>query len=130
MDDVLGISGHRLGTAEVESALVAHPNCRSHRDGSFHTILKVEAIYALPVTLNHEEHHRERAQKSAAGCVKRLARAGDAGRAALDRLLPETRQQNYAPIFCAKIAAGDTPGRAADPGVVKALKTAIAGCHR
>ena len=27
MDDVLNVSGHRLGTAEIESALVAHPAC-------------------------------------------------------------------------------------------------------
>ena len=27
VDDVLNVSGHRLGTAEIESALVAHPDC-------------------------------------------------------------------------------------------------------
>ena len=27
MDDVLNVSGHRLGTAEIESALVGHPSC-------------------------------------------------------------------------------------------------------
>jgi acetyl-CoA synthetase len=27
VDDVINVSGHRIGTAEVESALVAHPAC-------------------------------------------------------------------------------------------------------
>lgn len=27
MDDVINVSGHRIGTAEVESALVGHPEC-------------------------------------------------------------------------------------------------------
>jgi acetyl-CoA synthetase len=27
VDDVINVSGHRIGTAEVESALVAHPQC-------------------------------------------------------------------------------------------------------
>jgi len=44
-------SGHRLGTAEIESALVAHPeDCRSRRS-RYSAILKVRAIYAY-VTLS------------------------------------------------------------------------------
>lgn len=27
MDDVINVSGHRIGTAEIESALVMHPKC-------------------------------------------------------------------------------------------------------
>lgn len=50
VDDVLNVSGHRIGTAEVESALVAHPKvAESAVVGQPHDI-KGEAIYAY-VTL-------------------------------------------------------------------------------
>ena len=40
VDDVLNISGHRLGTTEIESALVAHPKIAEAADVVFLTILK------------------------------------------------------------------------------------------
>ncbi|WP_323773529.1 acetate--CoA ligase [Alcanivorax sp.] len=55
VDDVINVSGHRMGTAEVESALVSHPKvCEAAVVGYPHTI-KGQGIYVY-VTLNDGEH--------------------------------------------------------------------------
>jgi acetyl-CoA synthetase len=55
VDDVLNVSGHRLGTAEVESALVAHRQVAEAAVVGFPHDIKGQGIYAY-VTLNaHEE---------------------------------------------------------------------------
>ena len=51
VDDVLNVSGHRLGTAEVESALVAHPSVAEAAVVGFPHDIKGQGIYAY-VTLN------------------------------------------------------------------------------
>lgn len=51
MDDVLNVSGHRLGTAEIESALVAHPKVAEAAVVGFPHDIKGEGIYVY-VTLN------------------------------------------------------------------------------
>ena len=54
VDDVINVSGHRMGTAEIESALVAHPKvAESAVVGAPHDI-KGQGIYAY-VTLNADE---------------------------------------------------------------------------
>jgi len=54
MDDVLNVSGHRLGTAEIESALVLHPKVAEAAVVGFPHKIKGEGIYAY-VTLMHGE---------------------------------------------------------------------------
>jgi acetyl-CoA synthetase len=51
VDDVINISGHRLGTAEVESALVSHPDVAEEAVVGFPHPIKGQGIYAY-VTLN------------------------------------------------------------------------------
>jgi acetyl-CoA synthetase len=51
VDDVINVSGHRLGTAEVESALVAHPDVAEAAVVGFPHDIKGQGIYAY-VTLN------------------------------------------------------------------------------
>jgi len=51
VDDVINVSGHRMGTAEVESALVAHNNVAEAAVVGFPHEVKGEGIYAF-VTLN------------------------------------------------------------------------------
>ena len=51
VDDVLNVSGHRLGTAEVESALVAHADVAEAAVVGYLHDIKGQAIYAY-VTLN------------------------------------------------------------------------------
>jgi acetyl-CoA synthetase len=51
VDDVINVSGHRMGTAEVESALVAHPDVAEAAVVGFPHDIKGQGIYAY-VTLN------------------------------------------------------------------------------
>ena len=52
VDDVINVSGHRLGTAEIESALVAHESVSEAAVVGFDHDIKGQAIYAF-VTLTH-----------------------------------------------------------------------------
>ncbi|NBX08127.1 MAG: acetate--CoA ligase, partial [Proteobacteria bacterium] len=63
VDDVLNVSGHRMGTAEIESALVAHPKVAEAAIVGYPHDIKGQGIYAY-VTLNagetpDEELHKE-----------------------------------------------------------------------
>src|SRR5678815_4334263 len=51
VDDVINVSGHRIGTAEVESALVSHPKVAEAAVVGFPHDIKGQGIYAC-VTLN------------------------------------------------------------------------------
>ena len=53
MDDVLNVSGHRLGTAEIESALVLHEKVAEAAVVGFPHEIKGQGIYAY-VTLMHD----------------------------------------------------------------------------
>ena len=54
VDDVINVSGHRMGTAEVESALVAHPKVAESAVVGYPHDIKGQGIYAY-VTLNAGE---------------------------------------------------------------------------
>ena len=62
VDDVINVSGHRMGTAEVESALVAHAKVAEAAVVGFPHELKGQGIYAY-VTLNAGEQPGEDLQK-------------------------------------------------------------------
>jgi acetyl-CoA synthetase len=62
VDDVINVAGHRLGTAEVESALVAHPKCSEAAVVGYPHDIKGQGIYAY-VTLMAGEHPSEELRK-------------------------------------------------------------------
>src|SRR3989338_4221408 len=62
VDDVINVSGHRLGTAEVESALVSHPQVAEAAVVGFPHPIKGQGIYAY-VTLNANEKYEENLKK-------------------------------------------------------------------
>ncbi len=62
VDDVINVSGHRMGTAEVESALVAHPKVAEAAVVGCPHELKGQGIYAY-VTLNAGEQPSEELRK-------------------------------------------------------------------
>ena len=53
IDDVVNVSGHRMGTAEIESALVSHPSVAEAAVVPFPHPIKGQALYAF-VTLNQK----------------------------------------------------------------------------
>jgi acetyl-CoA synthetase len=126
VDDVINVSGHRIGTAEVESALVAHPKVAEAAVVGCHHDIKGQGIYAF-VTLNAGEQGSEELKKELiAGVRKEIGPI-----AAPDYLqwapgLPKTRSGKIMRRILRKIAenAPDQLGDVstlADPGVVKNL---------
>ncbi len=59
VDDVMNVSGHRLGTAEIESALVLHPKVAEAAVVGYPHKIKGEAIYAYVTTIAGTEENEE-----------------------------------------------------------------------
>ena len=126
VDDVINVSGHRIGTAEVESALVAHPKVAEAAVVGCPHDIKGQGIYAF-VTLNAGENGDDALVKELiAGVRKEIGPI-----AAPDYLqwapgLPKTRSGKIMRRILRKIAEnqpdqlGDV-STLADPGVVKSL---------
>ncbi|ODS12635.1 acetate--CoA ligase [Vibrio scophthalmi] len=126
VDDVLNVSGHRMGTAEVESALVAHHKIAEAAIVGIPHDIKGQAIYAY-ITLNDGEYPSAELHKE----VKDWVRKEIGPIATPDVLhwtdsLPKTRSGKIMRRILRKIAAGDTSNLGdtstlADPGVVDKL---------
>ncbi|HEY6433962.1 MAG TPA: acetate--CoA ligase, partial [Acetobacteraceae bacterium] len=126
VDDVINVSGHRMGTAEVESALVAHPKVAEAAVVGFPHDLKGQGIYAY-VTLNLGEEPNEQLRKELIGWVRTQIGAI----AAPDAIqwapaLPKTRSGKIMRRILRKIAANETENLGdistlADPTVVAEL---------
>ena len=126
VDDVINVSGHRMGTAEVESALVAHEKVAEAAVVGYPHDIKGQGIYAY-VTLVAGEEPTEELRKELVGWVRR-----EIGPIASPDLiqwapgLPKTRSGKIMRRILRKIAAneyeqlGDT-STLADPGVVHDL---------
>ncbi len=71
VDDVLNVSGHRLGTAEVESALVSHPKVAEAAVVGYPHDLKGQGIYCY-VTLNAGEQPSDELKKELVAHVRRV----------------------------------------------------------
>jgi len=126
VDDVINVSGHRMGTAEVESALVAHPKVAEAAVVGYPHDLKGQGIYAY-VTLNVGVTASEDLRKELVNWVRK-----EIGPIATPDLiqwspgLPKTRSGKIMRRILRKIAAnefdslGDT-STLADPTVVDDL---------
>ncbi|MCW8307474.1 acetate--CoA ligase [Acidiphilium sp. PA] len=126
VDDVINVSGHRMGTAEVESALVAHPKVAEAAVVGFPHDIKGQGIYAY-VTLVSGEEPTEALRKELIVWVRK--EIGPI--AAPDEIqwapgLPKTRSGKIMRRILRKIAANETDSLGdtstlADPGVVDDL---------
>ncbi|MBV9078414.1 MAG: acetate--CoA ligase, partial [Methylobacteriaceae bacterium] len=126
VDDVINVSGHRMGTAEVESALVAHPKVSEAAVVGYPHDIKGQGIYAY-VTLMSGEPPTEELRKELATWVRK-----EIGPIATPDLiqfapgLPKTRSGKIMRRILRKIAEdefgalGDT-STLADPAVVDDL---------
>src|SRR5947209_5354838 len=126
VDDVINVSGHRIGTAEVESSLVSHAKVAEAAVVAFPHDIKGQAIYAF-VTLNAGEEGSDDLRQQLVQEVRH-----DIGAlAAPDKIhftpaLPKTRSGKIMRRILRKIAEGATGGfgdtsTLADPTIVDAL---------
>lgn len=126
VDDVLNISGHRMGTAEVESALVSHPKVSEAAVVGYPHPIKGQGIYVY-ITLMDGDTWSDDLEKELKGWVRK-----EIGPVATPDLLqhapglPKTRSGKIMRRILRKIAEddfgnlGDT-STLADPGVVEDL---------
>ena len=126
VDDVINVSGHRMGTAEVESALVAHPKVAEAAVVGYPHAVKGQGIYAYVTLMGGEEPSED-----LRGELERFVRAEIGPIAKPDLIqwapgLPKTRSGKIMRRILRKIAEddfgalGDT-STLADPGVVDDL---------
>jgi acetyl-CoA synthetase len=126
VDDVLNVSGHRLGTAEIESALVAHPDVAEAAVVGYPHDVKGQGVYCF-VTLNADVTPTDVLQADLKGWVRREIGAF----AAPDIVqfapgLPKTRSGKIMRRILRKIAENDLSNLGdtttlADPAVVDDL---------
>lgn len=126
VDDVINVSGHRMGTAEVESALVAHPKVSESAVVGYPHDVKGQGIYCY-VTLNADEEPTDELRLELRNWVRK-----EIGPIASPDLiqwapgLPKTRSGKIMRRILRKIAEndfgalGDT-STLADPSVVENL---------
>ncbi|MBV8937489.1 MAG: acetate--CoA ligase [Alphaproteobacteria bacterium] len=126
VDDVINVAGHRLGTAEIESALVAHPKVAEAAVVGYPHEIKGQGIYAY-VTLNAIETPNEELRRELVAWVRQEI----SPIAAPDLLqwapsLPKTRSGKIMRRILRKIAANEHDALGdvttlADPTVVDEL---------
>jgi acetyl-CoA synthetase len=127
VDDIIIVSGHNMGTAEIESAIDEHSAvCESAVVGFPHDI-KGQGVYAFVVTYNpvHEEDHlRKEIRDVVSKIIGPIAKP--------DKIqfvsgLPKTRSGKIMRRILRKVAEGDTSNLGdtttlLDPGVVEEIK--------
>ncbi len=126
IDDVINVSGHRIGTAEVESALVSHDLVAEAAVVGFPHDIKGQGIYAY-VTLNRGVEKSDDLKKVLGGHVRE--EIGPIAKPDVIQFadgLPKTRSGKIMRRILRKIAEGDTgslgdTSTLADPAVVDDL---------
>ncbi len=126
VDDVLNVSGHRLGTAEIESALVAHPKVAEAAVVGYPHEIKGQGVYAYVTLLKGIEPEQQLIDE-----LKKWVRQAIGPIATPDSIqwatgLPKTRSGKIMRRILRKIAAEDTAelgdiSTLAEPGVVAEL---------
>ena len=126
VDDVINVSGHRIGTAEVESALVAHDKVAEAAVVGFPHDIKGQGIYAYVTLIGDEEGSEELRKELIAHVRKEIGPIAMIDHLQWAHALPKTRSGKIKRRILRKIAEnapeqlGDT-STLADPSVVEAL---------
>ncbi|MXQ14558.1 acetate--CoA ligase [Microvirga makkahensis] len=128
VDDVINVSGHRMGTAEVESALVAHPKVSEAAVVGYPHDIKGQGIYAYVTLMAGEQPSEELRKELVAWVRKEIGPIASPDLIQFAPGLPKTRSGKIMRRILRKIAEdefgslGDT-STLADPGVVDDLIT-------
>ncbi|MFC1934845.1 acetate--CoA ligase [Chloroflexota bacterium] len=125
IDDVINVSGHRIGTAEVESALVSHTKVVEAAVVGMPHSLKGQGIYAY-VTLKADEEESDDLKAELVAHVRReIGPIATPDKIQFADSLPKTRSGKIMRRILVKIAKGDTDlgdvSTLADPSMVDNL---------
>jgi acetyl-CoA synthetase len=126
VDDVLNVSGHRMGTAEIESALVAHPKVAEAAVVGYPHDIKGQGVYVYVTLLQGEDPSDELLKELKQWVRKEIGPIATPDIIQFTPALPKTRSGKIMRRILRKVAAneygslGDT-STLADPGVVDEL---------
>ncbi|MEO8763914.1 MAG: acetate--CoA ligase [Ginsengibacter sp.] len=127
VDDVLNVSGHRIGTAEVENAINMHTNVVESAVVGYPHNIKGQGIYAFVIT-EKRPHDEERAKKDILETVARVIGAiAKPDKIQFVNGLPKTRSGKIMRRILRKIAEGEMDNLGdtttlLDPAVVDDIK--------
>ncbi|MCD4786725.1 MAG: acetate--CoA ligase [Desulfobacterales bacterium] len=108
VDDVINVSGHRLGTAEIESAIVANSNVAEAAIVSYPHDVKGDGIYAFVSLKSGVEESEELKKKLIDQVRKDIGPIATPDKIQFTNTLPKTRSGKIMRRILRKIAAGDT----------------------
>ncbi|PID41796.1 MAG: hypothetical protein CR981_02945 [Proteobacteria bacterium] len=126
LDDVINVSGHRLGTAEIESALVSHPQVSEAAVVGMPHPIKGQAIYAYIIVNADVEESMELLTELRVHVRREIGPIASPDVIQYARGLPKTRSGKIMRRVLRKIAAddfndfGDT-STLADPSIIDEL---------
>ncbi len=126
IDDVINVSGHRIGTAEVESALVSHPKVAEAAVVGMPHDIKGQGIYAYVTLKTGQQKSDELKKELVAHVRKEIGPIATPDKIQWADSLPKTRSGKIMRRILMKIAANDVSSLGdtstlADPSVVDDL---------
>jgi acetyl-CoA synthetase len=126
VDDVLNVSGHRLGTAEIESALVLHPKVAEAAIVGFDHPIKGQGIYAYVTLMVGEQETPALIRELQIFVSDEISPIAKPDLIQWAPGLPKTRSGKIMRRILRKVAEGDfnnlgDTSTLADPGVVESL---------
>ncbi len=130
IDDVLNISGHRLGTAEIESAFVSHPAVAETAVAGFPHEVKGTGIYAFVVLKEAYKPSEELRKRLIKHIAEEIGPIAKPDKIQFATRLPKTRSGKIMRRLLRKIAEGDIQhlgdvSTLAEPSVVDELLEGI-----
>jgi acetyl-CoA synthetase len=126
VDDVMNISGHRIGTAEVESAINMHPDIVESAVVGYPHDIKGQGIYAYVICTNSEKNVETLKREILAEVIKFIGPIAKPDKIQLVTGLPKTRSGKIMRRILRKIAEGETQSLGdtstlLDPSVVEQI---------
>jgi len=126
IDDVVNVSGHRIGTAEVESALVSHPKVAEAAVAPMPHEIKGQGLYAFVTLVEHAVESEELKKELMQWVRKEIGPIAVPDKIQFAPGLPKTRSGKIMRRILRKIAENDVGNLGdtttlADPGVVDSL---------
>ena len=126
VDDVINVSGHRLGTAEVESALVSHPKVAEAAVVGYPHDIKGQGIYCYVTLIPGNERSEELRKELVAHVSKEIGPIASPDLIQFSPGLPKTRSGKIMRRILRKIAEDEFSNLGdistlAEPAVVKDL---------
>jgi acetyl-CoA synthetase len=127
VDDVINVSGHRIGTAEVESAINLHPDIVESAVVGFPHDIKGQGIYAYVISTKHNDDIDLLRKEITAIVNKQIGPIAKPDKIQVVPGLPKTRSGKIMRRILRKIAEGDMnnlgdTSTLLDPNVVEEIK--------